>query len=161
MDKKTVAERLKISTRQVEAYASQGRLGEVRYVRGRTGKQADYEDEAVERLRVELEEPDQSLMHRTDARGASGLIAPADRERFIKALELLASREETRARVFAPSIVDLSKKPLLKLDESARLTGLSKQILREAIEAKKLKAKIIGRAWRVKRADLDAYIKKL
>ncbi len=160
MDKKTVAERLKISTRQVEAYASQGRLGEVKYIRGRTGKRAEYEDEAVERLRVELESPDHALMHRVEPSAA--LITSGDRERFMKALEAIAaSREETRARVFAPSIVDLSTKLLLKLDETARLTGLSKQILREAIEAKKLKAKIIGRAWRVKRADLDAYIKKL
>jgi excisionase family DNA binding protein len=49
----------------------------------------------------------------------------------------------------------------LKLDEASLLTGLSRQILRDAIEAKKLKAKIIGRAWRIKREDLDQYLKKL
>jgi excisionase family DNA binding protein len=34
-------------------------------------------------------------------------------------------------------------------------------VLVEAIKAGKLKAKTIGRAWRVKRSDLDGYIKKL
>jgi excisionase family DNA binding protein len=159
MDKKTVAERLNISTRQVETYASQGRLGEVKYIRGRTGKQADYDEEAVEQLRVELETPDHALMHRTDPN--TGLLAPQDRERFIAALEAISSREQTRAGLDAPSLVDLSVKPLLKLDEAARLTGLSKQTLRAAIETGKLKSKIIGRAYRMKRADLDTFIRKL
>jgi hypothetical protein len=33
--------------------------------------------------------------------------------------------------------------------------------LREAIEAKKLKAQIIGKGWRVKREELASYIRKL
>jgi excisionase family DNA binding protein len=44
--------------------------------------------------------------------------------------------------------------------EAAQLSGLSRGHLREAIEEKKLKARIIGRGWRVKRADLDAYVAK-
>jgi excisionase family DNA binding protein len=39
--------------------------------------------------------------------------------------------------------------------------SLQRATLREAIDARKLKAKIIGRAWRVKRVDLDEYIEKL
>jgi excisionase family DNA binding protein len=45
--------------------------------------------------------------------------------------------------------------------EASQLSGLSRRILRQAIEEKKLKARIIGRGWRVKRADLDAYVMKL
>jgi excisionase family DNA binding protein len=59
------------------------------------------------------------------------------------------------------SLSDLAVKPLLKLDEAARLTGLSRAILRDAIKAESLKAKLVGRAWRIKRSDLDAYIKTL
>jgi hypothetical protein len=33
--------------------------------------------------------------------------------------------------------------------------------LRDAIKSSKLKAKIIGRGWKVKRQDLDDFIKKL
>jgi excisionase family DNA binding protein len=161
MDKRSVAERLEISTRQVEKYAAEGRLGEVKYIRGRTGKQADFEDEAVERLKAELDAPDFRVTAMIPNSREAGLIAPADRERFIAALEAIASHEQTRTGVSAPSLADLSTKPLLKLGEVVRLTGLSRQILREAIELGKLKAKFIGRAWRVKRADLDVYIKKL
>jgi excisionase family DNA binding protein len=57
--------------------------------------------------------------------------------------------------------VAVEAKLLLKLDEAALLTGLSKKILRNAIEEKKLKAQMIGKAFRIKRADLDAYIKNL
>jgi excisionase family DNA binding protein len=38
---------------------------------------------------------------------------------------------------------------------------LSRQILREAIQTKKLKAKIIGKAWRIRREDIDLFLKKL
>jgi excisionase family DNA binding protein len=57
--------------------------------------------------------------------------------------------------------VAIADKPLLKLDEAAALTGLSRQLLRQAIDDGKLKGRIIGRAYRVKRDDLDKYIKNL
>ncbi len=61
MNKKEVAEFLGVSTRIVEKYASQGQLGEITYVRGKTGKQAEYAREAVETLKVILESPDTAL----------------------------------------------------------------------------------------------------
>jgi excisionase family DNA binding protein len=57
--------------------------------------------------------------------------------------------------------VPVADKLLLKLDEASALTGLSRGILRQAIKDRKLKARIIGRGWRVKRDDLDVYVKKL
>jgi excisionase family DNA binding protein len=162
MNKKEAAELLGISTRLVERYAGEGRLGEVKYVRGRTGKQADYEAEAVERLKVELETPDHPAMalQAPNSRDA-GLSVLANTERLITTLEALGfTRERDHVRA-QPSISDLAAKPLLTLAEAHTLTGLSRGVLRDAIDAGKLKAKIIGRAWRVKRADLDAYIRKL
>jgi hypothetical protein len=55
MNKKEVADTLGVSVRLVERYSSEGRLGEVRYVRGKTGKQADYDQDAVEALKRDLE----------------------------------------------------------------------------------------------------------
>ncbi len=57
--------------------------------------------------------------------------------------------------------LSVADKLTLSLMEAAQLSGLSRRILRQAIEEKKLKARIIGRGWRVKRADLDAYVVKL
>ncbi len=45
--------------------------------------------------------------------------------------------------------------------EAPALTNLSRTRLRRAIEEKKPRARIIGRAWRVKRGDLEAYVRKL
>jgi excisionase family DNA binding protein len=74
---------------------------------------------------------------------------------LVSAVREIVQATPTRADV---TLSDLAVKPLLKLDEAARLTGLSRAILREAIEAGSLKAKIVGRAWRVRRVDLDAYV---
>ncbi len=77
------------------------------------------------------------------------LDTPAMQDRMLRAFEAMASP------------VRLSDKLTLSLTEAALLAGLSRAHLREAIANKKLKARIIGRGWRVKRDDLDAYIKKL
>jgi len=50
---------------------------------------------------------------------------------------------------------------LLNLREAQNLTGLSREVLRQAIKEEKLKAKIIGNSWRIKRTDLDKFIKDL
>lgn len=52
-------------------------------------------------------------------------------------------------------------KLLLTLNEAQELTGLSRTILREAISQGTLKAKIIGKSWRIKYTDLERYVEKL
>ena len=52
-------------------------------------------------------------------------------------------------------------KLLLTLPEAQELTGLSRTLLRKAISENKLKAKIIGKSWRIRYADLEKYIAKL
>lgn len=54
--------------------------------------------------------------------------------------------------------VPVVDKLLLTLPEVQALTGLSKGILRDAIRNGTLKAKLIGRSWRIKRTDLDDYV---
>ncbi len=160
MNKREAAERLGVSTRLVERYAAEGRLGEVKYIRGKTGRQADFDEQAVDRLKAELEAPAfPPTALAAPNRRAEGLVAPQDRERFIAALEALAvSREQPRS---GHVVVSLGEKIMLTLAEASALTNLSRKHLRQAIEEKKLKARIIGRGWRVKRSDLDAYVRKL
>ncbi len=57
--------------------------------------------------------------------------------------------------------VAIKNKLLLTLRKVQVLTGLSREVLREAIEQKQLKAKIIGKAWRITRGDLEDYIENL
>ena len=77
-------------------------------------------------------------------------IAPLG-ERLINALEGLQR----------PPAVAIADALMLTLAEAAALTRLSRVHLRQAIEEGKLKARIIGKGWKIKRADLDSYVEKL
>jgi len=147
MNKKEVAEFLGVSTRIVEKYASEGRLGKVTYVRGRTGKQAEYTREAVENLKTMLDSPDTAL---------TATRSPDARLFVAQLAEALARSEQPRSEG-----VRTSEKLLLNLTDCRLLTGLSDANLRDAIREGKLKAKIIGRGYKVKRADLDEFVEKL
>ena len=50
---------------------------------------------------------------------------------------------------------------MLTLADCAALSSLSEHHLSEAVKAGRLKGKIIGRGYKVKRVDLNAYVKRL
>jgi hypothetical protein len=146
MNKKETSEFLSVSTRLVEKYASEGRLGEVTYVRGKTGKQADYNRDDVEKLKQTLESPDTAIATKTP-----------DARLFVASLiEAITNREEVRS-----ASVRVSEKLLLSVKDCRFLTGLSEQAIRDAIRDERLKSRVIGRGLKVKRSDLDDFIEKL
>jgi excisionase family DNA binding protein len=165
MNKKQAAEYLGVSERAVERYTSKGKLS-VRYQKGQRGDEAVYDERELKRLRADLDKkrtvirpaieptPDTSddeprqLARVSDNQDAAAMlmqIIMAARDR----------RSETRA------LTDLAVKKLLTLPEASALSGLSVGHLREAIHAGKLKGKIIGRGYKIKQLDLDAYVRKL
>jgi excisionase family DNA binding protein len=79
-------------------------------------------------------------------------------ERIVAALQALLKSRRASEEV---SIADLAQKLMLNLSEASVLSNLSRTHLRKAIQSGKLKAKIIGRGWRIKRADLDIYVRAL
>jgi excisionase family DNA binding protein len=160
MDKESAAKFLNVSTRTLQRYTTQGKIA-VAYKHGKTGAEADYDESELQRFKEQQEsityQPTQSP---AADNGQSLALAPIQREGA--ALAGAAAAAAILERLLPPKTsVPVESKPLLKLDEASLLTGLSRQILRDAIEAKKLKAKIVGRAWRIKRDDLDLYLKKL
>jgi excisionase family DNA binding protein len=162
---------LSVSVRLVEKYASEGRLGVVTYVRGRTGKQADFDPAAVDNLKAELESVDTQLIApNRRAAGLTNLAAEEFTESLTRAVacgvreaigQLPARWPPAPAANHHGGTVPLTEKFTLSLVEAAQLSGLSRGHLRFAIAEKKLRARIIGRGWRVKRDDLEAYIRKL
>jgi excisionase family DNA binding protein len=58
-------------------------------------------------------------------------------------------------------ISDLAAKPLLTRAEAQRYTGLSRQLLREAVTSGKVGEVKLGHAYRMKRAELDSYVETL
>ena len=148
MTKKEVAEFLNVSTRLVERYASEGRLGTVQYIRGKTGKQADYNNESVKALKEILESPDTAIIKGPTNHDARLFIA--------QMIEQFSSTDKPRR-----ASVQVSEKLLLTISECRLLTGLSEATLRDAVKDGTLKAKLIGRGWKVKRSDLDQFISDL
>ncbi len=162
VNKKEAAGILGVSIRLVEKYAAEGRLGNITYIRGKTGKQAEYNQDAVEKLKAALESPDTALTTNSpDARlfAAQLVEAMASREQaHVEAIRGLLSGRPEEAR---SASVRVSEKILLNLTDCQSLTGLSDANLRDAIREGKLAGRIIGRGYKIKRADLDKFIDNL
>lgn len=158
---------VEMSVRTLQRHVQRGDLA-VAYVRGRKGDEADFEETSLRAFADRLKQ--KTYVSRANGDGAAvtsdapaGALVRANDLRSGALAELLAVIEAKRAQQSQPpvTISDLAHKLTLNLDEAAQLSGLSRGHLREAIGAGKLKAKIIGRGWRVKRADLDRYVTKL
>jgi excisionase family DNA binding protein len=136
----------------------------VTYEKGATRDVPVYDEDEVKAL---------AKQPRTAAQPAIASLAPEPSQaivatrndngdnRLSQAVAFLIQREHQRMTQPVATISDLAHKLTLSLVEAAQLSGLSRNHLRAAIEDKKLKARIIGRGWRVKRDDLDLYVKKL
>ncbi len=171
MNKEQAAEYLGITVRTLQRHMAANRIS---FRGGRdTGKEATFTADDLDRFKADQDAltatvspvvsplsqpvspaPQQALQ----AAFPSQDIAPLG-ERLISVLEGLQSRAP--ANRASLSVSDIAQKIMLTLPEAALLTSLSRGHLRQAIEEKKLRARIIGRGWRVKREDLEAYVKKL
>ncbi len=171
MNKEQAAEYLGITVRTLQRHMAANRIS---FRGGRdTGKEATFTADDLDRFKA-----DQDTLTATVSPVVSPLsesVSPAPQqalqaafqpqdiaplgERLLSVLEGLQSQAPAKS---APlSVSDIAHKLTLSLAEAAQLSGLSRGHLRQAIEEKKLKARIIGRGWRVKRDDLDAYVRKL
>jgi excisionase family DNA binding protein len=151
MNKTEAAQFLKVSPRTLQRLSQQGKISVI-YKNSKTGAEANYDEEELRRY---LEQQ------------SNIIYKPASQALTTIPQEALAIRNDDRLITILESFrppqkptVPIESKPLLKLNEAAALTGLSRQTLRTAIDNNKLKAQISGRAWRIKRADLDSYIQK-
>jgi excisionase family DNA binding protein len=178
MNKHESAKYLDVSVRTLQRLTSAGEIsaGEVR---GRTGMVTDYAKEELDRYKDEQAHNAQDETRYVRPHVTPGTPgAPPESQGLARheqgvsiapvTLDTGDARDtpEMRTRMLAAfeamaSPVRLTDKLTLSLTEAALLSGLSRNHLRQAIEEKKLKARIIGRGWRVKRGDLDMYVKKL
>ncbi len=153
MNKTEAAEKLGISIRSLQRLVQNKQIS-VTHKRGESGKQeAIFNADELEKYKAirDAESPKPATVPTNDKM----TLARNDANQFLQVLRQ-AITPETKA-----AGVPIADKPLLKLDEAAALTGLSRDTLRQAIDTGELKGKMIGKAFRVKRADLNEYIKKL
>ncbi len=164
MNREEAAEALGISVRSLQRAVRAGRLS-VRYRRGVSGKQEAVFDEGdVTKLKTAMESETVKPALVPHVPQGEGLMLATMRDTDLARSVALVARESVAAVLEAvkpDSSVPVADKIMLTLAEASALTNLSRNHLRQAIEDKKLKARIIGRGWRVKREDLDAYVKKL
>jgi excisionase family DNA binding protein len=164
MNREEAAEELSISVRSLQRAVKAKKIA-VAYKRGASGKmEAVFDKDEIIHYKAQMSE----LIRPDDATGDAAVeslaLAVTRRDNQLARFVAGIARESASAAIeamHAKPTVAIEAKTLLKLDEAALITGLARAHLRDAIEAKKLKAKIIGRAWRVKRADLDSYIRNL
>lgn len=161
MNKKQAAEFLGISPRMLEKHVQNHHLS-VRKVKGKTNDVAIYDDRELKELKARLDSKKtlipsivlNSEYHEPQPRTTNTAIALSEKfaasERSVGAM----------ASAFVGALT-LGDRLMLNLDDAALLTRLSKNYLREAIRAERLKARVIGRGYKIKRTDLDAFIKKL
>ncbi len=89
--------------------------------------------------------------------GVGGLLAPF--QELIERLILTLSEREPVAAKVTPAM--LQGKLLFTLSEARVMTGLSRQILLEAIKEGRLPSQILGKAYRIKAKDLEQFIDEL
>lgn len=178
LTKNEAAEYLKCSARAVERYVAAGKIAG-QYERGKTGQVLVFDESELQRFRDVLNTPvERGTIAPANARQVPTQAAPSadapkpdsrtltrldggnapDAATLMRAVYALATMPDKSRQV---PMVPVEAKLLLKLDEAAALTGLSRDTLRAAIADGTLEAKQIGRAWRVKRSDLDSYIEGL
>jgi excisionase family DNA binding protein len=170
MNKQEAADYLGVSVRALERYVQQGRIS-VRYEKGKTRPTANFDPAELEAFKQELNQPtikpavetrqiatDQQpetdkLVYQSGEFSELGEISVIDKLSSI--IEQLLGKGENQP------VVPIADKLLLTMAEAQALTGLSREFLRDAITTRELKAKVIGKSWRIKRDDLNEYIKQL
>jgi excisionase family DNA binding protein len=162
MNKQEAAALLGVSIRALERYTQQGKISAT-YIKGKTRPTVEYDEGELRAFKTELESklyPHRPSVENTNIdNGANPAHAlarlsntSAGVERLLEVIDAIRPHGRTRVATEA--------KILLTLVEASAMTNLSNKHLRAAIHSGELKARIIGRGWKIKRADLDSYIKK-
>lgn len=176
MNKQEAADFLGVSVRALERYVQQGRIG-VKYEKGKTRPTANFDPTELEAFKEELNQPTvkpafESRQITTEQQSDTGKLTHHSGEiaRFdevsgfgeISVIDKLSGIiEALLGKGDSQPLVPIADKLLLTIAEAQALTGLSREFLRDAITAGDLKAKVIGKSWRVKRSDLEQYVDKL
>jgi len=187
LGKKEAAEYLGVTTRTLERHVKDGKLS-VRYEPSPNGEVAMFDPEELEnfregkatvRIKPAVETEQSSLMPKPPQNSSSQITRSPDRAELPQPQQseslplgigtLIAPLGAwlgslTRAIDNHGSKVtttELKSKLLLTLDEAQAITGLSRDILQDAIKNGEIPSKIMGKSYRIKQKDLERYINEL
>jgi excisionase family DNA binding protein len=161
MTKPEAAAFLGVSEKTISRYVSASKLP-AHYVAGKTGRQLDFKEYDLEQFRREATETIEAGQPGQDTSGAlvptpvvaSPVVPPpltlADLVRAV-----MAETGQDKATVPA------ADKLALSLDEAAALSGVPRSVLDAARKDGRLVAVKIGRGYKVRRGDLEAFVSSL
>ena len=167
LSKKEAAEYLGVSPRTLERYVKDGKLS-VCYENSSNGEVALFNSDELNQFLEDRKTPrikplsdDLSLPPTTNdivlTRGVGGVLASL--QELTGKLVLVLSERYEKSGKMTPSM--LQGKLLFTLSEAQIMTGLSRQILMEAIKDGRLSSQIIGKGYRIKAKDLEEFIDNL
>jgi excisionase family DNA binding protein len=162
MNKEQAAEFLGISVRTLQRHVQRGELQstEIKVEKGgQFRRETVFDREELERFKAnppQQKKPSATAMTVTTPQA----VMSDTSAKAVMSAEAVTS-DGFRRLLTAIESQSVGQKILLTLKDCRQLTSLSRAHLRAAIGEGKLKARIIGRGWKVKRSDLDAYVKKL
>ncbi len=164
MKKFDAAKFLDISEKTLERLVKNGEISS-KLEKGKTRDVVVFDDEELKAFKEKRESskhrPAFSSSNDSSAQDSLSLITTkADNiDRQTQTLEFLEVLRNTLT--LQKSVVPIADKILLTIKECRALTGLSEQAIRDAIRDETLKARVVGRGFKVKRTDLDGFISKL
>ncbi len=162
MNKEQAAEFLEISVRTLQRHVQRRELQSTQIKVEKGGQlrlETVFDDEELKRFKANP--PDKPARNMTSMTVTTPNVAMTDTTAQAVTSVTKAAPDAFTRLLAAIESQNVGQKILLSLKECRTLTGLSDDNLRDAIHNGKLKAKIIGRGYKVKRDDLDSYIKKL
>jgi excisionase family DNA binding protein len=152
------------SPRTLNTYLASGRLT-VRYIKGKTSDQADFDEADLQRLKAELDtlltptplEVAESVATMTEAKTETALARLRQPSVNLAASDLNLLMEE----LLKSRGVPLESKLTLSLPEASQLSGISLRFIRDAIKQGELPSIHIGRSHRIVTRELEAWVSKL
>lgn len=164
ISKADAAKRLNVSAKWLERRVSAGQLTAYKKP-GKTGLETHFALADIEAIERERQSP--VLAPRVEIRqdktpGEQSALVP--RDQFAALLEIFTKRLPDQTRQDATrAMVAVESKAFLTIGEAVALSGLGRSQIEAALKAGKLKARSFTgtRGKRIRRSDLDAYLKKL
>jgi helix-turn-helix protein len=158
MNKREAAEFLNLSTRAVERAVARGKLG-VRYKKNKHGYVALFNPSELRRYKSGLEVP---LPRRPFVEPVTPTTPTTpDKQSPLMLGSAVTLSDSLNERGGSGPVVPLADKLTLSLSEASSLSGLSQEFLLQSIRKDKLKAFKHKKFWRIKRADLDSFVREL
>lgn len=152
---------LGVSEKTISRYVTAKKLPS-NYIAGKTGRQLDFEQDDLEQFKREATRDIEAGQPRQDTSKAlvptpTAPVAATPMSPTITDLVRAIMAQTGRDKVTVPT----SDKMALSLDEASALSGVPRSVLAAARKDGRLLARKIGRGYKVRRVDLEAFVATL